>query len=124
MIISRGGERLCITCRHEAQRNGGQSECACSPKAISLVRQVAAHRAKQLRPKPHLPLLYRKNDMAEQLLHEMEDRGTLEEIFLNRENALTVISFFPTCVENQLLLMGCLDGYTLMLRKIEVVLLA
>ena len=87
--------------------------------AISLVHQAASNRAKQLQPKPHYPLLDRKNDMAAQLLHEMEDRGTREEIFLNRENALNVIRFFQPSVENQLLLMDCLDGYTLMLRKIE-----
>jgi len=95
-----------------------------SPEAISLVHQVAAHRAKQLQPKLHHPLLDRRNDMAAQLLHEMEDRGTREEIFLNPKNALNAISSFPPSVKNQMLPMDCLDVYTSMLRKIEVVLLA
>ena len=91
---------------------------------VYLAHEVISRHAKQLQPKLNHPLLDRRNDMAAQLLHEMEDRGTREEIFLIRGNALNVISFFPTSVENRLLLMDCLDGYTLMLRKIEGALLA
>jgi hypothetical protein len=64
-----------------------------SPEAISLVHQVAAHRVKQLQSKLHHPLLDRRNDMAAQLLHEMEDLGTLEDISLIQGIALNVISF-------------------------------
>jgi len=36
--------------------------------------------------------------MVARLLHEMEDQGTQEGIFLIRENVLTVTNFFLTSV--------------------------